>query len=186
MENIEFRRFTAAQTDDLADLLAGTAWPFHAGPRVDRADVVARVAAGYYDNETARTFCVVQDGLLAGVIRLFDLDDDTPMFDLRVGERFRGAGIGSAALRWLTGYLFTELPSIRRIEGSTRQDNQAMRRLFLRCGYVKEAHHRQAWPGADGAVFDAVGYGVLRTDWETGTVTPVVFDDEPRKPRSCG
>lgn len=179
MENIEFRRFTAAQADDLADLLAGTVWPFHAAPRVDRADVLARVAAGYYDNESARTFCVVHDGVLAGMTRAFDLDDGTPMFDLRVDERFRGAGVGSATLRWLTAHLFTELPSTHRIEGSTRQDNVAMRRLFRRCGYVKEAHYRQGWPCADGTVFDAVGYGILRSDWEAGTVTPVVLDEEP-------
>ncbi|MGW4214039.1 GNAT family N-acetyltransferase [Lentzea sp. NPDC004789] len=178
MENIEFRRFTAAQADDLADLLAGNEWPFHAGPRADRADVLARIAAGHYDNESARTFCVVRDGVLAGMTRVFDLDDGTPMFDLRVDERFRGVGVGSATLRWLTAHLFTELPSIHRIEGTTRHDNHAMRRLFRRCGYVQEAHYRQGWPSTDGTVFDAVGYGILRSDWETGTVTAVVLDEE--------
>jgi RimJ/RimL family protein N-acetyltransferase len=44
----------------------------------------------------------------------------------------------------MTGYLFTEFPGIRRIEGTTRADNHAMRRTFRRCGYVKEAHWRQA------------------------------------------
>ncbi|MDX3659852.1 GNAT family protein [Streptomyces sp. ID05-26A] len=143
--------------------------------------MLARIATGYYDNPAARTFFVVHDGVLAGMTRLFDLDDDTPMFDLRVDERFRGAGVGSATVRWLTAHLFTELPSIHRIEGSTRHDNQAMRRLFRRCGYVKEAHHRQAWPSTDGTIFDAVGYGILRRDWETGTVTTVVFNDEPEQ-----
>lgn len=52
-----------------------------------------------------------------------------------------------------------------------------MREVFLRCGYVKEAHYRQAWPGD--VPHDAVGYAVLRSDWSTGTVTPPNFADEP-------
>ncbi|WP_258024275.1 hypothetical protein [Streptomyces bambusae] len=52
-----------------------------------------------------------------------------------------------------------------------------MRRTFRRCGYVKEAHYRDAWPGADGTVHDAVGYAVLRRDWLSGTVTTPKWDD---------
>lgn len=82
-------------------------------------------------------------------------------------------------MRWLTSYLFTEFPGIRRIEGTTRQDNHAMRRTFRRCGYVKEAHYRQAWPAPGGRVYDAVGYAILRSDWQSGTITPPEWDDEP-------
>jgi len=67
---------------------------------------------------------------------------------------------------------------MRRIEGTTRQDNRAMRRLFLRCGYAKEAHYRDAWPAQDGTIHDAVGYAILRRDWSAGTVTPPQWDDE--------
>jgi len=37
-------------------------------------------------------------------------------------------------------------------------DGHAMRATLLRCGYAKEAHYRDGWPGADGTVHDAVGY----------------------------
>lgn len=53
-----------------------------------------------------------------------------------------------------------------------------MRRVLRRCGYVKEAHYRDGWPGAEGEVHDAVGYAVLRTDWSTGAVTLPEWDDE--------
>ena len=112
-----------------------------------------------------------------GLIRLLDLGDDTPLFDLRIRAASRGKGLGTSALRWLTGYLFNEFPSIRRIEGTTRQDNLAMRRTFRKCGYVKEAHYRQAWPSRDGTVYDAVGYAILRSDWQAGTVTPPDWAD---------
>jgi RimJ/RimL family protein N-acetyltransferase len=111
-------------------------------------------------------------GTEAGLIRLLDLGDDTPLFDLRIRAACRGQGLGTRALRWLTGYLFTEFPGIRRIEGTTRQDNHAMRRTFRTCGYVKEAHYRQAWPAPGGTAYDAVGYAILRSDWQAGTITP--------------
>ncbi len=59
-----------------------------------------------------------------------------------------------------------------------------MRRTFVTCGYVKEAHYRQAWPSPGGTVYDAVGYAILRTDWQAGTTTPPDWDDEPSLPVS--
>jgi RimJ/RimL family protein N-acetyltransferase len=165
--------------DLLAEFLCGQDWPYHAGGTPDAAWVREQAAAGYYENDETRTFWVVSgDGTKAGLIRLLDLADDTPMFDLRIGAAYRGAGLGAAALRWLTGYLFTGFPAIRRIEGSTRQDNHAMRRTFRRCGYVKEAHYRQAWPSPPGRVYDAIGYAILRTDWQAGTITLPDWNDE--------
>ena len=48
-----------------------------------------------------------------------------------------------------------------------------MQRVLERCGYVREAHHRQAWHGPDGTVHDAFGYAILRQDWLSGNTTPV-------------
>ena len=180
-EPIEYRRFVPAEADLLAEFLTTEHWPYH-GPRVsDAAQIRAQAAAGYYDNDQARTFWIVtRTSAEAGLIRLMDLADDTPLFDLRIRAAYRGAGLGTHAVNWLTGYLFTAFPRLRRIEGTTRQDNHAMRRTFRKCGYVKEAHYRQAWPAPGGAIYDAVGYAVLRTDWQAGTTTPPAWDDEPR------
>ncbi|MFG3343236.1 GNAT family N-acetyltransferase [Glycomyces sp. NPDC048151] len=179
MVNIELRRFAPSEAEALADFLSGEVWPFHGAGRVDRADVLRRAAEGYYENDEARTFWIFLESRRAGMVRLFDLGDDTPLFDLRVSEACRGRGVGTQAVRWLTSYVFTELPGVGRIEGTTRRDNAAMRTVFRRCGFVKEGHFRQGWPDADGVLRDAVAYAVLRRDWETGTVTPVEFDDEP-------
>jgi RimJ/RimL family protein N-acetyltransferase len=115
---------------------------------------------------------------LAGLIRLMDLGERTPMFDLRLRAQWRGKGIGGQALRWLTAYLFTELPAIARVEGNTRQDNRAMRRAFQRAGYVKETHYRDGWPLDGGEVYDGVGYAILRRDWLAGTTTAPEWHDE--------
>ena len=97
-----------------------------------------------------------------------DLTDYTPLFDLRIRAEHRSRGIGVRAVNWLTRYLFEELTDIRRVVGTTRQDNRAMRRVFQRCGYAQEAHYREAWPAMDGTVHDTVCYAILRRDWLRG------------------
>ena len=166
----------------LTAFLTRQPWPFHVGASLTAPDVEARIAAGGFDGATIRSFWVV-DGAPAygqaervGLVRLEDVGDGDPLFDLRVDERHRGRGVATAAVRWLTRWLFTELPGTGRIEANTRVDNTAMRTVLERCGYVKEAHHRRAWPDADGAVHDGVGYAVLRQDWQGGTVTPVRWE----------
>ncbi|AWS46307.1 GNAT family N-acetyltransferase [Streptosporangium sp. 'caverna'] len=178
---VEYERFVGdeAQGELLADFMAGERWPYHVGERVDRDTVRRRVAEGYYDGEWVRTFWIVADGTHAGVVRLEDLDDDTPMFDLRIRSAYRGRGLGGGAVTWLTEHVFSAYPEISRIEGTTRQDNHAMRRVFRRCGYAKEAHYREAWPSAGGTVYDSIGYAITRKDWLAGTVTPPNWHDEP-------
>jgi DNA-binding protein H-NS len=65
----------------------------------------------------------------------------------------------------------------KRIEGNTRQDNYAMRCVFHKCGFVKEAHHRKAWTGQGGIPYDAIGYGITKEDWQNKKITPVDWND---------
>ncbi|KOU83136.1 GCN5 family acetyltransferase [Streptomyces sp. XY58] len=159
--------------------LTADTWPFHGTAVVDADQARQWVADGRFDGDDTRTFWIGDGDDTLGLVRLMDLGDGTPVFDLRIRTRYRGRGVGGHALTWLTAYLFAEFPRILRIEGTTRQDNAAMRRTFRRCGYVKEAHYRDGWPGTDGTVHDAVGYAVLRRDWLTGTTTPPAWHDEP-------
>jgi RimJ/RimL family protein N-acetyltransferase len=82
-------------------------------------------------------------------------------------------------LRVLTDYVFERYPTLRRFEGQTREDNIAMRKVFVRSGWVKEAHYRQAWPIEGAEPKASIAYGVLRCDCETETITPVDWDDLP-------
>ncbi|MFF9398865.1 GNAT family N-acetyltransferase [Streptomyces sp. NPDC014744] len=177
-----YRRLVASDTGRLADFLINESWPFHGPTVLDRDAIHRRVRDGFYDGDDSRTFWITEDGEQVGLIRLFDLADvprgGAPLFDLRIGGAHRGRGLGGQALTWLTHYLFTEFPDLRRIEGTTRQDNRAMRRTFLSSGYVKEAHYRDAWPGEQGRVHDAVGYAILRRDWLSGVTTPPDWSDE--------
>ena len=130
-----------------------------------------------YSSETDQAYWITVPGETIGFLHVFELDDPTPMFDLRIAADHRGRGHGTAAVRWLTGMVFDGFPDATRIEGSTRQDNIAMRRTFAAAGYQKEARYREAWPGRDGRVYDTVGYAMLRRDWRDGTITPVRWDD---------
>jgi RimJ/RimL family protein N-acetyltransferase len=174
---IQYVEFTPDDAETLAGWLASDTFPFHSGPGVTREIVLERVEKGVYANERTRTFWIVlDDGTRAGLVQLRDIADPTPLFDLRLRTEHRGKGIGTDALRWLTEFLFTTYPAIERIEGTTRQDNYAMRSVFRRCGYVKEAHYRLAWHSIDRR-YDAMGYAILREDWERKSVTLPEWND---------
>ena len=163
----------------LVDFMTRNAFPFHVRPRLTAADVEHAIADGAYRDEDHDTYWVEHPDLgRIGVLRLEDLTDAAPLFDLRLDAPFRGRGLGVEVLRAATDHVFGTMPEVHRFEGQTREDNTAMRRTFRRCGWVQEAYYREAWPVRDGAPLASVAYSVLRRDWETGTTTPVAWDPQ--------
>ncbi|WP_218974226.1 GNAT family N-acetyltransferase [Streptomyces sp. NP160] len=165
-----------ADTEHLADVLTRQAWPFHVRERWTRDQALASAADGSWAGPHTQTHWLRADGERVGLVRVDDLDDGTPLFDLRIDEAHRGRGLGTAAVRWLSQHLFDRDPELQRIEANTRIDNEVMRAVLQRCGFVKESHHRSAWPDQGGRLFDGTGYGLLRADWASGTTTPVRWD----------
>jgi RimJ/RimL family protein N-acetyltransferase len=175
---IVVRQFDPEEGETLIQWLASDRWPFHRDAQPDPVRLAARMREGFFASADTRTFWILDAaGERVGLIRIMDFTDEVPVFDLRIRTAHRRRGFGTQALRWLAAYLFDQPDKIR-IEGHTRQDNRGMRRLFRRCGWVKEAHFRRVWPTADGDRRDSIGYGLLKSDWEQGTVTPVEWDDE--------
>lgn len=160
--------------------LCAARWPFHGTTDLTPAEVEHRIRKGAYSNDTTQTFWLVQrdNAERVGLVSLQELDDLTPIFDLRLQDASRGRGLSGDALALIAHQVF-DVHGKPRVEGHTRVDNTPMRRAFLKAGWVKEAHHRCAWPGDHGQLYDAVTYALLRTDWERGTRTPVPFSDEP-------
>lgn len=171
-----------AEQDLLVNWLTSESWPFHVNPHPTRAMVLAWVQAGIFTGTNHQTFWIradVSDPM--GLIRLYDLDDvddGYPLFDLRIRAAYRGQGIGQQSMQWLTRYLFETWPQLRRIAGTTRSDNRAMRQVLYHCGYAKEGRFRDDWQSTDGQRYDVIQYAILRDDWENQMVTPVVWDDE--------
>lgn len=169
----------------LVALLGSNRFPFHVDPTSSPATIERRIADGAWGGSADgdgdhRTLWVVHDGEHVGVVRLDELTDDAPLFDLRLAEAHRGRGIGRGALRAIADLVFTEYPQVERLEGQTREDNLAMRHVFERGGWTKEAHYRRGWPVADGAPVASVAYAILREEWETGERVPLIWDDLPR------
>ncbi len=162
---ISFRRVALPEDfEAIARFLCGDVWPFHAKPNLTTADVQGME---FLTSET-ESHWVVLDDVPVGLVRLLDLgdiDDGSPRFGLRIASGHRGQGLGGAAARWLTTYLFEQWPSLHRVEATTRVDNAAMRRVLERCGFQLEGQLREDWRSADGTRFDTMIYGLLRSEW---------------------
>lgn len=148
----------------VVEFLCANEWPFHGSPHLSPHDAASVAVVG----DDVETFWIRMDGSTVGMIRLLDLDDiddGSPLFDLRLAETHRRQGIGRQAVRWLTDHLFTTHPALHRVEATTRHDNVAMRSVFERCGYQLEGRMREAWLGNDGTRFDSLVYAILRREW---------------------
>ncbi len=165
------------EAEKLVKFLTEETWKFHGHSHLSEERITEQLNTGFYTNADVETFWVLShDGDACGLLRLFDLEDATPLFDLRLSAAVRGKGYGKTCVEWLTDYIFLNYPEKNRIEAYTRADHSAMRSVLSFCGYVKEAHHREAW-SSDEILYDAVGYGVLKKDWESKTLTPVLWED---------
>jgi len=174
--DVSFVPVVPAHWDAVTRFLLAAPWPFHAGAPLTDAAIDERINAGWLDGPGRQSFWIQAGPRRSGLLRIFDLDDGTPLFDLRVSESARNRGVGTGAVRWVARYVFDGWPDVTRIEATTRVDNVAMRRILEHCGWVKESHWREAWSSPDRA-YDGVGYALLRRDHERGSVTPVRWDD---------
>lgn len=167
-----------ADRDALIGFMTRNEFPFHVRHHPQAADIEALISKGAYRDEDNDSFWIdhVELGRI-GFLRLEDLSEGDPLFDLRLDAPFRGRGLGQQVLRAVAGHVFRTMPSVHRFEGQTREDNIAMRKTFLRSGWVKEAHYREGWPVDGGAPLASVAYSILRRDWESGETTTFVWDD---------
>jgi RimJ/RimL family protein N-acetyltransferase/predicted GNAT family acetyltransferase len=167
--------------EPLIDFFTSEVFPFHVVQESWSTERVReRIDSGFFLNEENESFWLEHDRFgRVGFVRLEDLLDETVMFDLRLAGRFRGHGLGVEALEAITAHLFAVTGALR-IEGQTRDDNRPMRAVFERAGWTKEAHYRRAWPVTGGVPRDAIGYALLREEWEAGQQIGLQWHDSPR------
>lgn len=175
--NILFTLMRPEDSDDIVGFLTGNSFPFHVQRNWTEPEVRETVESGRYWNNESQGFWIVGDDESLGMVVLEDLEDDTPMFDLRLAENHRGQGLGSLILKELCVKVFNDYPGVLRFEGQTREDNIAMRKVFLNAGFIKEAHYRMSWPANDGKRLASVAYAILRQDWESGETTNFDWND---------
>lgn len=175
--SVSFQPMGPADSDSIIEFLASNRFPFHVTATPQADEIRAGIEGGRLWSEDTQGYWIYQARQRLGMVALEDLQDNAPLFDLRLAECHRGQGLGAEILKSLTAFVFTSMPLILRFEGQTREDNIAMRKTFLRAGFVKEAHYRMGWPTEDGGHVASVAYAILRHDWESGTTTPLVWDD---------
>ncbi|KWR73834.1 acetyltransferase [Arthrobacter sp. W1] len=175
--NISFTPLGPEDSDGIVAFLLGNNFPFHVRRDWTQTELRALVDGGRYWNSESQGFWIMGNGDCLGMVVLEDLEDDTPMFDLRLAEAYRGQGMGTRILKELCTKVFNENPETVRFEGQTREDNIAMRKVFLKSGFLKEAHYRMGWPAEDGLRLASVAYAILRQDWESGETTAFDWND---------
>lgn len=166
------------EIEELIEFLTSDTWEFYGTPNPKPERIRRSYENGYYSSDDVKTFWVIaDDNTRVGMVRIYDLEDGDPLFDIRILSKFKGQGIGTATVKWLTDYVFTNYPDKTRIEADTRQDNYAMRCVFHKCNFAKEGHHRKAWVGNDGMAYDAIVYAIIKEDWQNNKITEVQWDD---------
>lgn len=189
-------RFTHLRPENLDDareivsFLSSQSYPFHMRSKPTAEQIQENLSDGdyghnpeHYEHDAAEEtdhrgwWVETADGERLGIVVLEDLTDGAPLFDLRLANEHRGKGWGAPVLRALTALVFETYPDVDRFEGQTREDNTAMRKVFLRCGFIKEAHYRRGWPVEGSEPVASVAYAILRQDWASGTTTTFEWED---------
>lgn len=141
---------------------------------------VGEIEAELREEFAARAMIGTDHGLL-----IVTLDDGTPVGDVswrteRWGPtirskcpaigvallpEFRGRGLGTIAQRLLVDRLFTDDPSLHRVQSDTAVDNIAEHRALEKVGFVVEGRVRDA-EYRDGGFHDHLLYSILRSEWD--------------------
>lgn len=176
---MKLTEWTMEEQEQLIHFMTTNSWPFHGHEHPVRALIEKTIEEGGYKSDQVTTFWIEnEENQQVGLVKIFDLQDDIPLFDLRIADPYRNKGYGPKALKMVADFVFSLPEKKIRLEGNTRHDNFAMRKAFERTGFVKEAHMRQAWfSPRENRYYDAVTYGMTREDWQAGITTPVLWDD---------
>lgn len=173
--NLYLEKLKAEEYAELVDFIVNDDWEYHVEEKPSETSLKEKVEKGYYLSGGTVTLWIVIEQRRVGFIRLFDLEDSTSMFDVRIANSERQKGLGVLSLEKMIDYVFNTYPHIVRIEGYTRIDNVPMQKCFDKTLFVKEAHHRKSWLDKDGTLVDSIGYAVTRNDWTSNSKTPVVW-----------
>lgn len=180
LPSIEFKPlFLPNDQKQLIDLLTQETWPYHVNSHIS-ADMAFNMTETTFLGDNQETFWIIVDKKKIGIIQIRDLDDvddGSPIFDLRISASHRGHGVGRTAVQWINQHLFTRFDQLERIVATTRADNNAMRAVLCHCNYVQEGYFRRSWPDQSGYKHDSVFYAVLRSDWQNGALTAIDWDD---------
>jgi len=88
----------------------------------------------------------------------------------------RRKGYGSQALRLLLRFAFAEL-NLFRVTALVPEYNEGAIKLFQKFGFMEEIRRRKAL-NRDGALWDLMAFGLLRSEWESQATKPAQSEAE--------
>jgi RimJ/RimL family protein N-acetyltransferase len=111
------------------------------------------------------------DGAAAGVLMLFDLDEDAGTAELgaTLVPEHTGQGYGTAGARLLLDYAFEER-RLHRVRSMTLSVNGPARAVLESLGFIHEGTAREAALYCGDRV-DELHYGLLASEWRESTAT---------------
>lgn len=177
---IRLRDWTLDDLDKYrAWLIPGHEWqrldgPYYPDPTADEIPAIIdrvrqRITEG--DFPTPRQNFVVADRAtdrLIGRVSRYWISEETNWMAIGIAiydPAHWNRGLGFEALGLWTQYLFDTLPVLARLDIQTWSGNHGMMRLALKLGYREEGRFRNARI-VEGQYYDAMGYGVLREEWD--------------------
>ena len=164
MEIVEFIN-EESQSNDLKEFLTSQTWEFYEEEQITEESFNTKMSKNHFRNDSTKTYLCYENGCLLGCMRYFDLenvDDDFPMFDIKIHESSRGKGVGTFLLNQTLGLIFKEYSNIFRIEATTREDNVAMQKLFEKCGFNIWGKSSKSWKKNSGEFVSTFHYEKFR------------------------
>jgi RimJ/RimL family protein N-acetyltransferase len=156
----QIRPFEIGDLNNINEFVVNNDWHFH------NFKITEPKTLEYFLKDVKTLIATNETGLL-GYVRIEEfIDGDSPLFDIRIKPDERGKGLGEALMKYAETTVFTELPHTVRFEGTTRVDNAPMISLFEKLNWTKESHYRMGWRLGDYEFCDALGYSILREEWE--------------------
>ncbi len=156
-------RLTVLANDRRVSINLRDAFPHPYGPRDARSFISMA-----QEKEPPTFFAVEHAGGLAGGIG-YSLKSDVERIGAEVGYwlgyEYWGRGIGTEALRIVTGYAFRTHDELRRLFAVPYSGNSGSARILEKVGYRLEGTLRQSVI-KEGQVLDQWMYAILRQEWE--------------------
>jgi putative hydrolase of HD superfamily len=147
----------------------GPYFPARSADDIDRVATRARERVASGDTTQGDRHLVVADldGAYLGTVNRYAIDS-TGWTAIGVGihdDQHWGLGYGGEAFGLWVDLLFESEPELHRLDARTWSGHTAMMRVADRHGFTLEARHREARV-VDGERYDALGYGLLRREWQ--------------------
>ena len=99
------------EIDILIEFLTSDTWEFHGTPNPKPEGIRKGYENQLYTGDDCKTFWVISDqDVRVGTIRIYDLQDGDPLFDIRILSNYKGMGVGTTTVKWLVDYIFNNFP----------------------------------------------------------------------------